>query len=35
MTIKGVNLFYILILNNIFEYKFQNWFDQILDSIEF
>jgi hypothetical protein len=35
ITIKGINLFYIFIPNNIFEYKFQNWFDQILDSIEF
>jgi hypothetical protein len=32
---KGIKLFYIFILKNIFENEFQSWFDQILDSNEF
>jgi hypothetical protein len=34
MIKKGINLFYIFILKNIFEFKFQRRFDQILGSIE-
>ncbi len=31
---EGNHLFYIFILKNILEFKFQNWFEQILDSNE-
>jgi hypothetical protein len=32
--IKGINLFYIFILKNIFKFKNQSWFDKFLDSNE-
>jgi hypothetical protein len=35
LIIKGINLYYIFILNNIFEFKSQSWLVDFIDSIEF
>jgi hypothetical protein len=33
--IKGINLFYIFILENIFEFEYQKWFHIFMEFIKF